>query len=69
MAKELGKTVKELLSQMDSKEYTEWQCYFTVLQEKTEEEKKDMEEKQKDTLKSDIATSMVKAKAYRKAKK
>lgn len=59
-------TVKQLLTGMDSREFTEWQCFFTVMSEKIEEETKDRESK---IVQSQISSGLIRAKAYRKANK
>lgn len=66
-------TRRELLAKMDSREFSEWMCYFEVLEEKRKEEEKNMEEQRNrdEELKKqgEVTHSFMNAAAYKKAKK
>ena len=52
LAKELGKTVRQLLNELDSREIAEWLAFFKLEREEAENKpKKDTEAKLKATLK------------------
>jgi hypothetical protein len=46
LAKELGMTVRQLLSSLDSRELTEWQCYITLENERMKERQEEARNKQ-----------------------
>lgn len=58
---------------MDSREFSEWQAYFEVLQEKIDEDKKEREqqaERDKEAkLQAEITHGAMTASAFNKAKK
>ena len=52
LAKELGKTVRQLLNELDSREIAEWLAFFKLEREEAENKpKKEAQDKLKATLK------------------
>lgn len=66
-------TRRELLAKMDSREFSEWQCYFEVLDEKMKESEKEREQKkQKDEetkKQGEVTNAMLNAATYKKVNK
>jgi len=65
-------TVREIGEKLDSRELSEWMCYFSVLQEKEEEHRKEQEQqkdKQKEqVLQGQVTHGLLTASAYTKAR-
>jgi hypothetical protein len=66
-------TVRELGDKLDSKELSEWMCYFSVLQEKEEEQRKNQQEQKEhqkeQVMQGQITHGIMTAGAYKKANK